>query len=84
MNGIQVCAAEGNAEKSIRDIDWQLPSALVMGSEDKGVSQSTLNTADHLVNIPQFGTTESLNVSVACGIILYEASMQRLSGEAVG
>lgn len=77
MNGIQVVAAEGKATMSIREVNWKTPSALIMGAEGAGVSGDTLKTADYLVKIPQSGATESLNVSVACGIILYEASVQR-------
>ena len=77
MNGIRIYAAEGQTSKQIREIDWTQPAALILGAEDKGLSGDSLRNADELVKIPQFGGTESLNVSVACGIILYEAARQR-------
>ena len=77
MNGIRIYGAEGKANKLIRDVDWTQPSALILGAEDKGLSGDSLRHADDLVKIPQSGETESLNVSVACGIILYEAARQR-------
>lgn len=77
MNGILVYAAEGQANKQISEVDWTQPAALILGAEGKGLSGESLRHADDLVKIPQHGKTESLNVSVACGIILYEAARQR-------
>ncbi len=57
--------------------DYSLPTAIVMGSEDEGISNDLLRVSDHLAKIPMAGKIESLNVSVAAGVILYEAIRQR-------
>jgi tRNA (guanosine-2'-O-)-methyltransferase len=64
--------------KSIYDIDWTLPSAIMVGNEHRGVSKECLNIADDLIYIPMLGMVESLNVSVATAVILYEACRQRI------
>ena len=61
------------------DWDWKRPSALVLGPESTGLSEEELNATDQTVSIPMQGEVESLNVSVAAGILLYEAARQRLS-----
>src|SRR2546421_9049397 len=71
-----VCASTDGAE-SYTEIDWQRPTALVMGSETNGLSAAEISAADKVVSIPMKGSTESLNVAVAAGILLYEASRQR-------
>jgi len=71
-----VCAAINGAE-SYTEIDWQQPAALIMGSESKGLSAEEIALSDAAVRIPMKGSTESLNVAVAAGILLYEASRQR-------
>ncbi len=68
----------GERAISIYDVDWTQPSAIIMGNEHRGVSDEALAIADANVYIPQFGMIESLNVSVATAIILYEAVRQRL------
>lgn len=68
-------SAEG--EKDYTDWDWTLPSALVLGGEGKGLHRLTAEKCDVLVKIPMHGQIESLNVSVACGVILFEARRQR-------
>ncbi len=78
LNGIKVYAAEMNAEKKFTDIDFSEPSAIVMGSEEKGVYPALLKICDEKIKIPMAGGFESLNVSVATGIILYEAMKQRM------
>lgn len=67
-------------EKNIYDVDFTGAggSALVMGSEGEGMRRLTRETCDLLVSVPMFGSVESLNVSVASGICLYEARRQRL------
>jgi 23S rRNA (guanosine2251-2'-O)-methyltransferase len=77
LNGIQVFASEMTAKKTISEIDFKQPSAIIMGSEEKGIYPALLKSADESFNIPMPGEFESLNVSVATGIILYEASRQR-------
>lgn len=66
----------GNAV-SIYDIDWCAPSAIIFGNESRGVSEETLSIADEVIYIPMFGMVQSLNVSVATAVILYEACRQR-------
>jgi len=79
LNGIKVFASEMTAEKNIGDIDLNGPAAIVMGSEDKGIYTALMKICDEQFKIPMTGDFESLNVSVATGIILYEASRQRQS-----
>jgi len=64
--------------KSIFDVDWTQPSAIIMGNEHRGVSSEALDIADQMIFIPMFGMIESLNVSVATAVTLYEACRQRL------
>jgi 23S rRNA (guanosine2251-2'-O)-methyltransferase len=77
LNGIQVVASEMEAEQKLYDCNLQEPIAIIMGSEDKGVYPALLKAADTLFKIPMAGGFESFNVSVAAGIILYEAMKQR-------
>ena len=75
--GFQVVATH-LSEKSISfsKIDYTKPTVLVMGNEKDGISQEVINIADHLVIIPMRGMAQSLNVSVATALILYEAERQ--------
>ena len=66
-----------DAEKTIYDVDLKGPVALVLGAEGEGMRQLTRKTCDQLVSIPMLGAVESLNVSVASGVCLYEALRQR-------
>lgn len=76
-SGLKVfCAAEKSA-KSRGDSDLKGPAVLVMGSEDKGISRELISLADTIVSIPMKGKIESLNVSVAAGILIYEICRQR-------
>ena len=77
LNGIKVYATEMKAEKSFSDVDFTEPTAIIMGSEEKGVFPALLKICDEKIKIPMAGGFESLNVSVATGIILYEAMKQR-------
>jgi 23S rRNA (guanosine2251-2'-O)-methyltransferase len=77
LNGIKVYASEMTAEKNISDLDFASPAAIVMGSEDKGIYPALMKICDEQFKIPMAGDFESLNVSVATGIILYEAMKQR-------
>ena len=79
MNGIKVVASEMTAVKKIFDIDFTSPLAIVMGGEEKGVYPALMKICDESFNIPMMGGFESLNVSVATGMILYEAMKQRRS-----
>jgi 23S rRNA (guanosine2251-2'-O)-methyltransferase len=76
-NGIKVFASEMTAQKNLHEIDFNEPSAVVMGSEDKGVFPPLMKICDEQFKIPMAGNFESLNVSVATGMILYEAMRQR-------
>lgn len=66
-----------DAEKSLYEADFASPTAIVMGSEGEGMRRLTRENCDLLVNIPMLGAVESLNVSVASGVCLYEARRQR-------
>lgn len=76
-SGLQVYAASEKAERSIYAQDLSGPAAFIMGSEDQGVSPGLIRMATHLVSIPMKGTIASLNVSVAAGVLLFEALRQR-------
>jgi 23S rRNA (guanosine2251-2'-O)-methyltransferase len=75
--GIWVVAASGEGEVSYSDFDWRRPVAVVMGAEGRGVSHVLKKAADERVRIPLLGEVESLNVSVATGIVLFECLRQR-------
>jgi len=79
MNGIKVMATEMTAEKNVFEIDWHEPVAIVMGSEEKGIYPALMKACDEKFKIPMTGDFESLNVSVATGMILYEAMKQRMN-----
>ena len=74
---IWVVGTSGEAEMDHTDWDWTLPSALVMGSEGSGLHRLVAENCDALVKIPMYGKIESLNVSVAAGVVLFEARRQR-------
>ena len=77
-SGVQIVTASEKAGKILYDANLKSATALVMGSEEKGVSPAVLKIADDNVRLPMSGTIASLNVSVACGVFLYEAVRQRL------
>jgi len=77
LNGIKVLASEMTAEKNVFDIDFKEPVAIIMGSEEKGIYPALMKICDEKFKIPMAGDFESLNVSVATGMILYEAMKQR-------
>ncbi len=70
-------ALTGHTEKTIYNTNFQQVSVIIMGNEEKGVSQNLLQHADYQARIPMPGNIESLNVSVATGIVLFEALRQR-------
>lgn len=78
LNGIRVFESGMNQDKKLQDLDFKVPSCIVMGSEDKGVQPYISKAADEHFSIPMSGDFNSFNVSVAAGIILYEAMKQRL------
>jgi 23S rRNA (guanosine2251-2'-O)-methyltransferase len=70
----------GDAAEDYTDVDWTLPSALILGAEGTGLRRLVRDTCDRVVRIPMHGTVDSLNVSVAAGVVLYEAVHQRRDG----
>ena len=76
---IRVIGTSDDAEATIYDVDLRGPVALVMGAEGAGMRQLTRKSCDELVRIPMAGAVESLNVSVAAGVCLFEALRQRRS-----
>lgn len=80
MSGIQVFASNLNAIDVLYDLDLTVPTAIVLGSEGEGISKAILRKVKDQFIIPQKGTSNSFNVSVASGIILYEALRQRFGG----
>ena len=80
LNGIKVFASEMTAGRSLFDISLNEPCAIIMGSEDKGIYPALMKVSDIAFRIPMMGDFESLNVSVAAGMILYEAMKQRAIG----
>ena len=75
--GIQIVAITEKTDDTIYTIDLNKPTALIMGSEHKGISPAMLKIADAKAKIPLLGDIASLNVSVACGVALYEVVRQR-------
>lgn len=76
-SGVFTLAATEHSNKTIYETDAKKPIAIVMGSEGKGVSRSVLKEVDDKASLPLLGEINSLNVSVACGAILYEIIRQR-------
>jgi 23S rRNA (guanosine2251-2'-O)-methyltransferase len=76
-SGIQLVAASEKASKEHFQIDFTLPTAIIVGSEDKGISNKLLEVTDSLAKIPLVGEIASLNVSVATGVFLFEVVRQR-------
>jgi 23S rRNA (guanosine2251-2'-O)-methyltransferase len=76
-NGIQIIACTEKATNTIYQIDLNIPIAIILGSEEDGISPQMLKDADHLAKIPLMGSIESLNVSVAAGIVVFEKIRQR-------
>ncbi len=76
-SGVKVVAATEKAAELYTDTELSTPVALLMGSEDIGISNELLKISDELVKLPQFGKIQSLNVSVAAGVLIYEVLRQR-------
>jgi 23S rRNA (guanosine2251-2'-O)-methyltransferase len=76
-SGLKVYYTSHEAPVLMQDADFRVPAAIVMGSEDEGVSRDLMRLSDQGVKIPMSGTTGSLNVSVAAGMVMYEVSRQR-------
>jgi len=74
---IQTICATAKAKRSYTDVDWRQPTALILGAESAGLSAEEIEAANEAIKIPMKGSTESLNVAVAAGILMYEAHRQR-------
>lgn len=77
LNGIQVLGTQMKGSVPVYESNLTIPSAIVMGAEDTGISKDVIRRADQLIRIPMVTNFDSLNVSVAAGMILYEALRQR-------
>ena len=75
---IQIVSITEKTDNLIYSVGLKKPTALIMGSEHRGISPSVLKLSDYKAKLPMYGSIESLNVSVACGIALYEVVRQRL------
>lgn len=75
--GVWIIGASGEASQSLFEMDLTVPIAFVLGAEGKGLRHLTAESCDMLIKIPMLGSVESLNVSVAAGVCLYEAIRQR-------
>ena len=78
--GYRIIGTAGSAAGTIYEIDIRFPVVLVMGSEESGLRRNTREHCDELVRIPMYGTVESLNLSVAAGVSLYEIVRRRKVG----
>ncbi|MDR2389416.1 MAG: 23S rRNA (guanosine(2251)-2'-O)-methyltransferase RlmB [Tannerellaceae bacterium] len=78
-SGVKVVAASEKATDLYTTLHYDTPIALVVGSEDSGISAENLRLCDHIVKIPHFGSIASLNVSVASSILIYEVIRQRMA-----
>lgn len=78
QSGVSIIACTEKTEAMYTSIDFTTPTAIIMGSEDEGISGEYLKLSNARAKIPLLGEIGSLNVSVACGVILYEAVRQRL------
>jgi 23S rRNA (guanosine2251-2'-O)-methyltransferase len=77
-SGLQVVACTEKTNDYLYVPDYKMPMAIVLGSEEDGISNEIIRAADYLAKIPMFGEIHSLNVSVSAGVILYEAVRQRI------
>ncbi|MDO4228787.1 MAG: 23S rRNA (guanosine(2251)-2'-O)-methyltransferase RlmB [Capnocytophaga sp.] len=77
-SGIKIVVATEKTEKSLYKVTMNEPLAIIMGAEDVGVSPALLKLADDRAKLPMLGEISSLNVSVACGVFLYEVVRQRM------
>ncbi|MXV50536.1 23S rRNA (guanosine(2251)-2'-O)-methyltransferase RlmB [Pedobacter sp. HMF7647] len=77
-SGLQLVACTEKTNDYLYSPDYTMPSVIIMGSEESGISNELIRIADHLAKIPMAGEIESLNVSVSAGVIIYEAVRQRM------
>lgn len=78
-SGLSVVAATEHTDRNYTEADLTVPTCIVMGSEEKGIYEANLNLCTDKVRLPMNGVLESLNVSVAAGVMIYEAIRQRRS-----
>lgn len=76
--GLWIIGTAGEAQNTLYQTDFTVPMALVIGAEEKGMRRLTREQCDLLVKLPMLGTVESLNLSVATGVLLYEVLRQRI------
>ncbi len=79
--GVWTVGLQPTAKQLWNSFDYSEPVAIVLGSEGRGLRQHVANTCDTLVSLPQNGTVESLNISVAAGVVLYEIVRQRMENK---
>lgn len=82
--GLWVVGLAGDGDRSHTEIDWSMPSVLVLGSEGSGLRRLVRERCDWLARIPMHGAVDSLNVSTAAAVALFEAERQRAGGQGVG
>ena len=75
--GFNIIAATEKGDYDYTKANYTLPTCIIMGAEDKGVAYEHLALCDEWIKIPLYGSIESLNVSVAAGVVIYEAIKQR-------
>jgi TrmH family RNA methyltransferase len=75
--GLKSICADIRSDTSYLNVDWRIPRLLILGSEGHGLSAAERDQADESLIIPMLNNVESLNVAVACGILLFEAKKQR-------
>ena len=80
-NGIWIVGSDSSADKMYYEVDFKLPTAVVIGSEGRGIQNLIKRKCDFIVKIPMLGKIQSLNVSAAAGILIYEALKQRLEAK---
>lgn len=76
--GLQIVSVSEKAENNYYNVDFKIPTALIFGSEDKGISNSIISLSNKFVKIPVLGEIKSLNVSVAASILMYESVRQKM------
>lgn len=82
-NGYQIVGASEKSKENYTAIDYNIPTAIVMGAEDTGISNEVLRVCDKLAAIPIIGKIGSLNVSVAAGVMMYEVINQRIKSDEI-
>jgi 23S rRNA (guanosine2251-2'-O)-methyltransferase len=80
LNGIKVFASDMKANSIVYEMNFKEPAAIIMGSEEKGIYPALIKAVDEKFKIPMKGNFDSLNVSVATAMILYEVMKQRMGG----